>query len=112
MTGDEGAPAPVGERFDGERSAPEFVDAFSLLADDTRLRVIVTLYEHGCIGPDSPALTFSELRRLVGVGDTGRFNYHLRRLRESFVSRTEEGYVLTEAGEAAGTIVVDRDLVD
>ena len=36
----------------------------------------------------SDPLQFSELRRAVGIEDTGRFNNHLTELRGRFVSKT------------------------
>ncbi|QSG06514.1 winged helix-turn-helix domain-containing protein [Halapricum desulfuricans] len=67
-------------------------DAFSLLADETRLAILRELY-----ALDDP-LTFSELRERVGMRDSGQFNYHLGKLKGQFVEQTEEGYELTTSG--------------
>lgn len=68
------------------------VEAFSLLGDDTRLAIIRALWD-----ADDP-LTFGELRTRVGVRDSGRFNYHLKKLNERFVRKREGGYELRFAG--------------
>lgn len=39
-------------------------------------------------------MSFSELRDALGSPDSGRFNYHLKRLGDGFVERTDEGYRL------------------
>ncbi|WP_449404315.1 DUF7347 domain-containing protein [Halalkalicoccus subterraneus] len=43
---------------------------------------------------------FADLRRRVGVEDSGRFRYHLKQLRGDFVEKANDGYRLTYAGEA------------
>ncbi|KTG08188.1 hypothetical protein AUR64_01035 [Haloprofundus marisrubri] len=73
-----------------EHRPPE--EAFSLLADETRLAILRELS-----GVDEP-LGFSALRERVGVRDSGKFNYHLKKLLDSFVRRSDEGYELTLAG--------------
>ncbi|WP_224270481.1 winged helix-turn-helix domain-containing protein [Haloprofundus salinisoli] len=73
-----------------EHHPPE--QAFSLLADETRLAILRELSD----ADDS--LSFSELRARVGVRDSGKFNYHLKKLLDSFVRRDEGGYELTLAG--------------
>ncbi|WP_410766559.1 winged helix-turn-helix domain-containing protein [Haloferax sp. DFSO60] len=80
------------------REIPEIIDAeteaaFSLLADETRLSILRVL-------ADSPheKLTFSQLRGRVGIADSGRFNYHLGKLTNLFVKKTEGGYELRLAG--------------
>jgi hypothetical protein len=74
-----------------ERRSPEAV--FGLLGDDSRLRILQALGET----PDEP-VPFSELHRRSEVDDSGRFNYHLGKLRGTFVRRTDDGYELTYAG--------------
>jgi hypothetical protein len=75
-------------------------DAFGLLADETRLEILLALGEHtGLAGFESrEGMGFEELRQAVGVDDTGRFNYHLNKLREDFVQQGPDGYTLRYAG--------------
>jgi hypothetical protein len=74
-----------------ERRSPEAV--FGLLGDESRLRILQALGET----PDE-SIPFAELHRRSEVDDSGRFNYHLGKLRGTFVRRTEDGYELTYAG--------------
>lgn len=69
-------------------------EAFSLLGDDVRLEIIATLDEAA-----ADRVPFSELQDQVGLDDSGQFNYHLSQLVGHFVSKTDEGYTLTAAGE-------------
>lgn len=74
-----------------ERGSPDA--AFALLGDETRVGILQALGET----PDEP-MSFAELQDRVGMRDSGGFNYHLGKLRGSFVRRTEDGYELTHAG--------------
>jgi DNA-binding transcriptional ArsR family regulator len=67
-------------------------DALDVLGDETRVRIIRALAE-----ADEP-LTFSELRRAVGVADAGRFNYHLSQVCDHFARECDDGYELDRAG--------------
>lgn len=69
--------------------APE--EAFLLLADETRVRILTELATAWV--QDWPGgLGFSELRERVDVADSGRFNYHLDKLVGRFVDRREDRY--------------------
>ncbi|WP_049998127.1 DUF7351 domain-containing protein [Halococcus sediminicola] len=70
-------------------------EAFSLLANETRVRILFALYE----APEQ-VIPFSALNERVGLGDSGRFNYHLKQLTGTFIYRTEEGYGLLFSGLA------------
>jgi hypothetical protein len=72
-------------------------DAFTLLADRTRVEIIRTLGDAAAPGIIE-TLSFSELRRQTGVSGSSRFNYHLDRLVGEFVERTDEGYRLSYPG--------------
>jgi hypothetical protein len=74
-----------------ERRSPRAV--FALLGDDTRVGILEAL---GATPDES--VPFAELHRRVGIRDSGQFNYHLGKLRGSFVRRTDDGYELTHAG--------------
>ena len=67
--------------------------AFSTLADATRLDILQALWE-----AEGQTATFSKLRETVGTKDSGKFNYHLQKLTEGFVRKTESGYELRAAG--------------
>jgi hypothetical protein len=70
-------------------------EAFRLLANETRLEILFALYD----APDR-VVSFSALNDRVGLGDSGRFNYHLKQLTDRFIYRTGEGYALLFSGIA------------
>jgi len=80
--------------------------AFQLLGDDTRVAIVSALTDRRREHPEDPTLTFSDLRHEVGTPDSGRFNYHLDKLRDRFVQQTEDGYELTYAGEQMAAAIV------
>lgn len=69
-------------------------EVFAALSDKTRLGILQTLWKS-----DTQAMTFSELRRTVGMRDPGQFNYHLGKLVGQFVTKTDRRYQLTQAGK-------------
>ncbi|AGN00752.1 hypothetical protein L593_04005 [Salinarchaeum sp. Harcht-Bsk1] len=71
---------------------------FSVLGDETRLRILLELAERSQPDASAEPYAFSELRRAVSVDDAGRFNYHLDKLQDTFVKKTEDGYRPTFAG--------------
>ena len=74
--------------------------AFSALSDPVRVDIVRVLADRYRERPDDPVLAFSTLRKRVGVDDSGRFLYHLKRLLGTFVAKVDGGYRLTEAGHA------------
>ena len=74
-----------------EQTDPETV--FTALSDSSRIEILQALWEIG------ETATFSELREAVGTRDSARFNYHLDKLVGQFVTKTDDGYELTQAGK-------------
>ena len=72
--------------------APE--EAFSLIANETRLSILEALWR-----AESRPVRFSDLREAVGMRDSAQFNYHLGKLTDQFVHKTDDGYDLRHAGE-------------
>jgi hypothetical protein len=68
-------------------------DAFATLGNEIRFEIVRRL------GDADEPLSFSELRSAVDVRDSGQFNYHLDKLVGHFLRKTDEGYILREAGE-------------
>ena len=66
---------------DGATLAPD--DAFELLGNETRVRILQTL------GTADEPVPFSELHDRVGLRDSGQFNYHLDRLVGHFLQKTD-----------------------
>ncbi|MFB6270286.1 MAG: winged helix-turn-helix domain-containing protein, partial [Halobacterium sp.] len=79
--------------------------AFELLADDTRAGILRALAARQRDDPGDPAMSFAELRRAVGVADSGNFNYHLGKLRGRFVEQDGDGYRLTPQGVRLAALV-------
>ena len=77
-------------------------DAFALLGSELRIEILRALWA----GPEQP-VAFSELYRAVDVDDSAHFNYHLEKLTDHFVRRTEDGYVLRRAGEKVVQAVLE-----
>ena len=67
-------------------------DALEVLGNETRMAILQELADA------DRTLSFSDLRERVGTRDTGKFNYHLRKLCAYFVRQTEGGYELGHAG--------------
>lgn len=83
--------------------------AFAALSDPTRIGIVRALLDRCLETPEAPALGFADLRRRVGVDDSGRFRYHLEQLCGRFVEQTDGAYRLTHAGsEVAAAIVAGR----
>ncbi|KAB1193522.1 ArsR family transcriptional regulator [Haloferax sp. MBLA0076] len=106
----------------GAGTGPEA--AFAALGHQTRLGILHELWKEREPTEHIPqqTLSFAELRRRVGVKDGSQFNYHLKQLLDEFVHRTEDGYVITRAGERTmrtvlaesfgGDVVFDSEPVD
>jgi DNA-binding transcriptional ArsR family regulator len=82
------------------------MDAFELLAEETRADVLRALAAHQRDSPGDPVLSFSELRERAGVADSGNFNYHLGKLDGRFVQNTGDGYALTPRGVRLAALAV------
>jgi hypothetical protein len=82
----------------GESAAPSPDDTFTLLGSETRLEILRALWDAHEPYDSDTAVPFSDLFDRVDIEDTGNFNYHLGRLTDHFVRRTDEGYELTAPG--------------
>lgn len=102
-TGFRGAP----QRAAMENGDVEVPAGFRLVADETRAGILHALAQRMRERPDDPTLGFSDLRRAVGVRDSGNFNYHLDKLRGRFVEEVGDGYTLTYPGSAVVAALVD-----
>lgn len=75
-------------------------DAFSLLGNDTRLAILLALWEEYDPHGDQNAVRFSRIFERVDYDDPGNLRYHLDKLEGQFVHRRPggEGYELREPG--------------
>mgnify|MGYP000695880684 CR=1 FL=1 len=73
-------------------------EAFMLLADSTRLDILLALWERyeGTMGDN--AMTFSELFDAVDYDDRGNFSYHLKKLVGTYLVKSSDGYELSGVG--------------
>jgi hypothetical protein len=69
----------------------EVPEAVELVADETRARILYVLSRQLKEDPEEPWVRFSELRRRVGMRDSGNFNYHLGKLAGRYVVEHPEG---------------------
>lgn len=75
--------------------------AFVVLGHETRLAILFELWKQRRSDEHVPQhpMTFSELRKAVGMRDGSQFNYHLKPLLGRFVRHDEDGYILRRQGE-------------
>ncbi|MFC7133567.1 MULTISPECIES: DUF7351 domain-containing protein [Salinibaculum] len=74
------------------------IQAFAIVGNETRLAILLALWEAYDPYAEDNAVPFSELRRRVSVRDPGQFNYHLGKLAGQFVRKTAGGYELHPTG--------------
>ena len=100
---------PVGKRggtADSRRTSVEPVaEALGTLSDPARLEILLALD-----GTATP-VEYSALRAATSIEDKGRFNYHLRQLRGTFVTDRGGGYTLRDAGQRVVETVVEGELL-
>lgn len=68
-------------------------EAFGVLASETRLRMLCAVSAYW--GREGESMPYSTLQDAVDVPDSGKFNYHLDRLRGRFLQKERGGYTLT-----------------
>lgn len=88
-----------------EGAGPQATEAFSVLGNETRLAILLALWEAYEPFAEDPTdytkgneVTFTELRERVGMRDPGQFHYHLEKLIGRFVRKIDDGYELHPAG--------------
>jgi DNA-binding transcriptional ArsR family regulator len=74
------------------------IEAFELLSHEARLAILLTLWEAYDPSGERPSVPFSELAQRIDYESPGNLNYHLDKLTELYVRKTEDGYQNTEAG--------------
>jgi DNA-binding transcriptional ArsR family regulator len=86
--------APVGE------AGHHTTEAFALLADETRLAILLALWDAYDPQADDNTVRFSELFDRVDYEDPGNFSYHLEKLDGPFVRQDADGkgYCLRTTG--------------
>jgi hypothetical protein len=82
-------------------------DAFGVLADPVRVEILAALWR-----AEAAPLQYSALLEAVAVQDSGRFNYHLSKLTDHFVAKTDDGYRLRPSGLLVVNAVYAGSYVD
>jgi len=77
-----------------DRTEAAVREAFSLLDHEIRLEILLALLEDWHAVYTAPK-SYAELMDAVGMRDSGKFNYHLDKLRGVYVRQVEDGYVPT-----------------
>jgi len=94
-------------------AGPHAVDAFKRIGDETRLAILLALWEAYEPFADDNALSFSELLDRVEYDTSGNFSYHLQKLEGHFVESTADGYRLKQSGHRlVRTIIAGSGLTD
>jgi DNA-binding transcriptional ArsR family regulator len=94
-------------------AGPRATEAFAILGNETRLAILLALWEAYEPWAAGTAVPFSELRRRVGMRDGSQFNYHLKQLVGHFVRKTDDGYELRRAGhQLVRTVIAGAGLED
>lgn len=81
-------------------AGPHATDAFALLANETRLAILLALWELHEPGTDDGAVSFSELYERIDYDNPGNFSYHLQQLEGQFIRKRpdNERYELRKTG--------------
>lgn len=79
-------------------AGPHTTDAFELLSNETRLAILLALWEAYDPHGTEEAVSFSALYDRVNVRDSGNFSYHLDKLVGHYVEEADGGYHLRNAG--------------
>jgi len=81
-------------------AGPHATEAFALLSDETRLAILLVLWEEYDPHATENAVPFSRIFDGLGYDDPGNLRYHLEQLRGQFLSQhaAGEGYELREPG--------------
>ena len=97
MSGPDEARTPLEAAVTGAAGS-RVVDALELLSDETRLAILLALWDGHDPYADTGTMSFSEIYDRVAVRDSANFSYHLDRLTDHFVEKTTDGYRLRNAG--------------
>lgn len=96
-------------------AGPHATEAFALLGNDTRLAILLALWEAYDPASDDNVVSFSELFAQVDYDNAGNFSYHLDQLDGQFVRKRADhgGYELRDTGLAVvKTIIAGAGVAD
>jgi hypothetical protein len=87
------------QSLSGRAEPADAREAFALLGHEIRLDIVLALFEDWMAAYTEPK-PYAELMDAVGMEDSGKFNYHLGKLRGVYVRQVEDGYVPTASATA------------
>lgn len=93
-------------------AGPRAVEAFSILGNETRLSILLALWDAYEPHAKDNAVSFTELRGRLGIRQGGQFNYHLDKLVGHFIRKTDQGYELRRAGRLLVQTVISGTSID
>lgn len=81
-------------------AGPHATEAFALLANETRLAILLALWELHEPGTGDTAVSFSELYERIDYDNPGNFSYHIDQLEGHFIRKRpdDERYELRKTG--------------
>lgn len=79
-------------------ASPRAIDAFKRLGNETRLGILLALWEAYDPHAEDNSLPYSAILDRVQIRDSGQFSYHLNQLLGHFVEETDDGYALRNSG--------------
>ncbi|WP_255198534.1 DUF7351 domain-containing protein [Halorarius litoreus] len=81
---------------DAETVGRHAIEAFALLGHETRMEILLAIWEDHDLQADDNAVSFSQIRSRVAHDDPGNLRYHLNKLEGHFVRQRSErgGYAL------------------
>lgn len=86
--------------MDDSTNHSKAAEVLSFVGDPIRLRILSTLYNTSSEPDPQPrAINYTDLQEAVNVEDSGRFNYHLKKLTGHFVKSVDGGYRLLDPGK-------------
>ncbi|MFB6233830.1 MAG: winged helix-turn-helix domain-containing protein [Halopenitus sp.] len=94
------------DTYSTESTALSPDEAFAALGNAVRLQILRTL------GAADEPLAYSDIFDRVEYDDSSNFDYHLEQLVGHFVSKTEEGYDLWQAGQRVVEAVLSGAITD
>lgn len=96
-------------------AGPHTTEAFSLLGNETRLAILLALWEFHEPGADDTPVSFSELYERIDYDNPGNFSYHLEQLEGQFIRKRSDdgGYELRTTGlEIVRTVIAGAGVED
>ncbi len=79
-------------------ASPAATEPLKLVSNETRMAILLPLWEHVEPFEEANGLSFSALRERVGMRDSGQFSHHLEKLVGSLVEETDAGCELRDRG--------------